>query len=128
MKKFILILISGLLTFGLGASGVSAAIGGGELNGSEIGGRKYVTTVSPAKAVKEVMDVYDRMDLKNLIANGTLGCWISGIVKEQNGYQNGDDVILRKRPGRTNYSNIILERRGGDLSEEIELVCEKIKR
>lgn len=68
MKKVILILISGLLVFGLDVSKVSAANRGRELNGAEIGGRKYVTTVSPAKAVKEVMDVYDKMKLKNFIS------------------------------------------------------------
>ena len=60
MKKFILILISGLLTFGLGVPGVGTANRGGELNGSEIGGRKIV---SAAKVVKEVMDVYDKVDI-----------------------------------------------------------------
>lgn len=25
-------------------------------------------------------------------------------------YQNGDDIVLRKRPGRTKYSNIVLKR------------------
>lgn len=121
MKKFILILISGLLTFSLGVSEVSAANRGGELNGSEIGGRKYVTTVSPAKAVKEVMDVYDKMELKSLIVDGTLGCWISEIAKSQ----SGDDIVLRKRPGRTKYSNITLKGKGNDGTE---LPCEKIER
>lgn len=126
MKKFILILILGLLTFGLGVSGVRAANRGGELNGSEIGGRKIV---SVAKSVKEVMDVYDKMELKNLITDRAPGRWISGVAKEQNGYQDGDDIILRKRPGRTKYSNIILKGKGSDVNvEEIELAVEKIER
>ena len=72
-----IILISGLLLFGLDVSVVSAANRGGELNGSEFGGRKIVLA---AKSVKEVMDVYDKMDLKNLIIDGAPGRRISGVV------------------------------------------------
>ena len=33
-------------------------------------------------------------------------------------YQDGDDLILRKRPGRTKYSNVILKRGYADKSME----------
>ena len=123
MKKFILILISGLLTFGLGVSGVGAANRGGELNGSEIGGRKIV---SAAKAVKEVMDVYDKF----LIAGG------------DNEYQDGEDRILRtivtKQDKRavleivepeTTWKGWDLDGKGTDnVVEEIKLTVKKDKK
>lgn len=61
-----------------------------------------------AKAVKEVMDVYDKMDLKNLTVGESLGYWISGVTKDQ----NGDDIVLRKRPGRSESSKW---RKGGSI-------------
>lgn len=62
-------------------------------------------TSSQAKAVKEVMDVYDRMESRRLMADGTWGCFISEVAKSQ----NGDDIVLRKRPGRIKYSNLVLK-------------------
>lgn len=118
MKKFILGASTLTAIFGLMFFAVPVLAQKNELNGSEIGGRKIVVnkaeklidendidSLRDGKAVKEVMDVYDKMEIKNLIADGTLECLISKVVKSQ----NGDDIVLRKRPGRTKFINLVLK-------------------
>ena len=68
-----------MVVFGPTSFAVPVLAGINELNGSEIGGRKIVVNkavgnesgnnvgMAIAKGVKEVMDVYDRMELKSLV-------------------------------------------------------------